>query len=242
MSDLLDTLEIGRTGDLQFDDRWHPVHGDDLKVMRGLRASFRLANRGGRLILEVLSALPSMPAAERTLTVRVNGRKVGTATLKDAGLHRLVFEFRPLEGAAIDVELEVDRLVRPDPSQTPGVDSGDGYGLAVRSAKVTTRPSDTTTLCMEPWTTVFITWDGKVRTCCFSQTDMGHLDEQTIDEIWQGRAYAEIREALGTREVPGDCAECVENKRMKFELFPTADSLGMFPRRNKKGEYPKYPP
>ena len=50
-------------------------------------------------------------------------------------------------------------------------------------------------ICTEPWTTLFVTWDGVVRPCCYSGVAVARLSEHPVDEIWNGPVYRELREA-----------------------------------------------
>lgn len=50
--------------------------------------------------------------------------------------------------------------------------------------------------CFEPFKTVHASFDGRVRTCCFTGAKdwIGHLDQNTAEEIWRGPVYEKIRE------------------------------------------------
>lgn len=220
MSSLLDHVKVVETGDRQFDDGWHPVHQGTMKVMRGLRASLRLANTDGRgrLVLVMANALPSMTASPRRAVVFVNGRQVEEFEIDSETPEKVLVDFDPVATDEIEVTLAIDRLLSPD-----GGSEGEGYGLALFEARLV----ESKVVCMEPWTTTYITWDGRVRSCCFSQADLGSVHENTIDEVWDGETYVHLRDALAIGDVPTECALCVDNQRQKFELFSTAKRIGM---------------
>ena len=79
--------------------------------------------------------------------------------------------------------------------------------------------------CAEPWTTVFITWDGDVRTCCVGEQAFGNLAEKSIAEIWNGPVWRRFREAIVRDEVPANCTGCIVNQRYKNQFPIVADVL-----------------
>lgn len=50
--------------------------------------------------------------------------------------------------------------------------------------------------CGNPWTHVRIDVDGKVYPCCYNHTEMGDLNSQTFEEIWNGERYASLRQSI----------------------------------------------
>ncbi len=50
--------------------------------------------------------------------------------------------------------------------------------------------------CLEPFKTMHASFDGRVRTCCFtgSKDWIGHLNTETAEDIWQGAVYQKMRE------------------------------------------------
>lgn len=52
--------------------------------------------------------------------------------------------------------------------------------------------------CKYLWESMVVTWDGRVVPCCFdfdAKLVLGDLKTQTMDEIWNGPAYIELRKA-----------------------------------------------
>ena len=72
--------------------------------------------------------------------------------------------------------------------------------------------------CTQPWTTMYVTWDGKVRTCCFNEYQLGDLNESTALEAWQGPAYREFREQVISGHVIPDCLDCLAGKSVPNDL------------------------
>jgi radical SAM protein with 4Fe4S-binding SPASM domain len=71
-------------------------------------------------------------------------------------------------------------------------------------------------LCRRPWTVMYFTANGRALPCCiapFSQAGyenytLGDATRQTIQEIWNSRAYREFRAALQSETPPRCCAGC----------------------------------
>ena len=63
----------------------------------------------------------------------------------------------------------------------------------------------------------YIDIQGNVTTCCFNmKKNMGSLNHQTFDSIWNGRAYTEFRILMTEHKLPGFCAECNWIKEARF--------------------------
>ena len=66
--------------------------------------------------------------------------------------------------------------------------------------------------CTQPWTTLFVSWDGKVRTCCFNEYSLGNIKNSSVLEIWQGANYQEFRKKVASGQVIPDCLDCLAGK------------------------------
>jgi len=99
--------------------------------------------------------------------------------------------------------------------------------------------------CWEPWTTIFVTWQGEIHPCCGSEQKMGNLQEQDIIDIWNEDEYKQLRQEMvrygdsmkqahtleenppyippynsrGEKILEG-CRICIKNQRMK-RVIPT---------------------
>jgi len=76
-------------------------------------------------------------------------------------------------------------------------------------------------VCLLPWFSLYITVDGGVRPCCsFGDSEslfLGNLLEQSIEEIWNGPAYVELRRKAKERRLDyGVCRQCIPNKLRDF--------------------------
>jgi radical SAM protein with 4Fe4S-binding SPASM domain len=83
----------------------------------------------------------------------------------------------------------------------------------VRSVK----PVDWT--CSEPWSSIWVTSAGEVRTCCTNEVSFGNLHDQTIGDIWNGPAFRAFRAQHARREIASGCANCIANGRVRQSPF-----------------------
>jgi radical SAM protein with 4Fe4S-binding SPASM domain len=74
--------------------------------------------------------------------------------------------------------------------------------------------------CWEPWTTIFVTWQGEIHPCCGSEQAMGNLKHQNILDIWNGSQYRKLRHDMATGTIPEGCRICMKNRRMKRAIPP----------------------
>jgi len=74
--------------------------------------------------------------------------------------------------------------------------------------------------CWEPWTTIFVTWQGEIHPCCGSEQRMGNLQEQDITDIWNSMLYQQLRKDIIQKNIPEGCRICIKNQRMK-RVIPT---------------------
>ncbi len=67
-------------------------------------------------------------------------------------------------------------------------------------------------LCVLPWTQVYIDPNGDVRLCCNAWDDagvVGNMIEQPFEEVWNGERYAEVRQSLlDGRPAYKRCIDC----------------------------------
>ncbi|HJT17412.1 MAG TPA: radical SAM protein [Thermoanaerobaculia bacterium] len=73
--------------------------------------------------------------------------------------------------------------------------------------------------CSEPWSSIWVTSAGEVRTCCVNETSFGDLNERSIEEIWNAAEYRAFRLQHARRETAQGCANCVANGRVRQSPF-----------------------
>lgn len=82
--------------------------------------------------------------------------------------------------------------------------------------------------CIHPWVYAYFAWDGHVGFCDHLIGDegvpylLGHLDESSFEEIWNGEKWQELRrEHLTTRNEHAayfhECAWCYRNRNTEFD-------------------------
>lgn len=65
--------------------------------------------------------------------------------------------------------------------------------------------------CEYPWTSIYINWDGGVRTCCGGAPILGHLVDSPFEKIWNGETYINFRKQFVNGKISGSCVVCLEN-------------------------------
>ena len=77
--------------------------------------------------------------------------------------------------------------------------------------------------CNEPWTSIWVTSAGEIRTCCINETSFGNVFEQPFAEIWNGAAFQSFRDQHRLRkETPVGCANCIRNGRVRHSPYLAA--------------------
>jgi hypothetical protein len=93
-----------------------------------------------------------------------------------------------------------------------GVAAGDGVSGAL--AMIPTLPGLPEDLpaivraCQRPWTGLYVENEGSVRVCCYNSPLVGNLDEESIEEIWNGVRLRDLRRAFLAGEPPQACRDC----------------------------------
>ncbi|NUB08636.1 hypothetical protein FW320_20945 [Azospirillum sp. Vi22] len=59
--------------------------------------------------------------------------------------------------------------------------------------------------CTAPWTWLQIMTDGSVRPCCFSKRNIGNLQNNSIEDIWNGESIKELRRYIGQDRIHPLC-------------------------------------
>jgi len=63
-------------------------------------------------------------------------------------------------------------------------------------------------LCTVPWHSAVVLGNGDVAACCVPGMEMGNLNEQSLEEIWNGPRYQELRATVNTAHPQPVCAAC----------------------------------
>ncbi len=62
--------------------------------------------------------------------------------------------------------------------------------------------------CNQPWVDTHVEYRGRVTPCCFSTRDLGDLNKQDFESIWNGRRYRWFRRRIQTFFPPPECRDC----------------------------------
>jgi radical SAM protein with 4Fe4S-binding SPASM domain len=89
-------------------------------------------------------------------------------------------------------------------------------GITLRLPRLTAAPADDRPLgqpgCDWPWTSSYVTHDGKVQPCCMvmgsDRVELANLQTESFAAAWHGAAYREFRAALLTGDPPAVCRGC----------------------------------
>lgn len=68
------------------------------------------------------------------------------------------------------------------------------------------------TFCSEPFRRLHVTGDGTIQVCCGSYRkhwDMGHIDDVSLTQAWNGEKAAELRRSLKEGHMPPACRNCL---------------------------------
>jgi radical SAM protein with 4Fe4S-binding SPASM domain len=95
-----------------------------------------------------------------------------------------------------------------------------GVALAMQPPVKRWREDDIHAPCEVPWATAAITANGDVMACCMPGTVIGNLNEQSLDEIWNGPEFAAFRMRVNSHDPPAPCRNCgmarVHNNRKAY--------------------------
>ena len=79
-----------------------------------------------------------------------------------------------------------------------------------------------------PWIHLHVGNQGKVNACCVANINYGNINNQTIEEIWNGDAIQAIREKFAKGEIDKRCHHCIQReaagaksiRQETFENYP----------------------
>jgi MoaA/NifB/PqqE/SkfB family radical SAM enzyme len=217
-------------------------------VLRGLRALGRVRRERGRPRLHVNFVAMASNVDEMAdiveLCAAAGGDGVFVETLYDWQDPRLAAWARreDLGGpgpARVEAALERARrraaaagiglTSRLDDAGFGGMQGGNGAGPGPAVAAGPRSGARLPFPCSEPWSTVAVSTAGEVRTCCFNDTVLGDLRQQSSEEIWRGEPFIELRRRHAALETPEGCTGCVRCGRVKRSPFLTTEPAGTTP-------------
>ncbi len=89
-----------------------------------------------------------------------------------------------------------------------------GVRLYIDRAFEDRREHPGTAFCNLPWQASYVLANGDVLACCVPGLKMGNLHEQSMEEIWNGPNYRELRRTVNTASRPPTCVACPFHRKM----------------------------
>ncbi len=68
-------------------------------------------------------------------------------------------------------------------------------------------------LCVKPWTSIYVEPDGQVRPCCYLSPVYGNLYDESFEQLWNGVEAQRLRAAMKEKDPPPACRDCYEFNR-----------------------------
>ncbi|MEO6711495.1 MAG: radical SAM protein [Planctomycetota bacterium] len=102
---------------------------------------------------------------------------------------------------------------RRNPKLAPGAGGADDLRSASRRKDPRhARMKSFAVPCHLPGTAIYVLWDGRVLPCCYTfamdKLTLGLLPRDSIDALWNGRLFRNLRVGLVSGEVPPVCLHC----------------------------------
>lgn len=66
--------------------------------------------------------------------------------------------------------------------------------------------------CCQPFKSIYVKWDGQVRSDCFGGAVVGSLENDLPEKIWQGEKFHHFRQSVIGLSYPQECSFCLENQ------------------------------
>jgi radical SAM protein with 4Fe4S-binding SPASM domain len=194
------------------------------RILRNVRAFRDLQEREGCSRPRVSAWLTGLRETVEQLPEFV--RVAAEAGVREVYLQRLVFFEENAIGKARADQALYEQLSREDARHIDrAADIAASLGINFSASGAASEPgmslkrSDSSSpwsLCRRPWTVMYITANGRALPCCiapfalrgYENYTLGDATQQTLREIWRGRAYQAFRRALKSDKPPATCANC----------------------------------
>jgi len=63
-------------------------------------------------------------------------------------------------------------------------------------------------MCLEPWQTFYVRFDGRVAPCVITNRNLGDLNIQGASEVWNGSEFQKFRSRMRSENKPFECLRC----------------------------------
>ncbi|HEX3342020.1 MAG TPA: radical SAM protein [Pseudolabrys sp.] len=194
------------------------------RIMRNVRAFRELQEREGHTRPQVSAWLTGLKETVEELPAFVKlAAEIG---VQEVYLQRLVFFDQSAIGKAQPDQALFERLTREEAAcLRQAEDLARSLGITFSASGAASEPGlslkktnedSPWSLCRRPWSLMYFTANGRALPCCiapFSQHGyenytLGDATQQTLQDIWNGSAYREFRNALLSDKPSAACANC----------------------------------
>jgi MoaA/NifB/PqqE/SkfB family radical SAM enzyme len=194
------------------------------RILKNVRAFRELQEREGAQRPRVSVWLTGLKETIAELPDFV--RVAATIGVKEVYLQRLVFFEQDAIGLARPDQALYDRMNREEATAIEEAAAlAQAHGMTFSASGAASEPGMSLkrkdgdspwSMCRRPWTVMYFTANGRALPCCiapFSQRGyenytLGDATQQTLREIWNGKAYGSFRDALLSDRPPSACAGC----------------------------------
>jgi len=194
------------------------------RIIRNVRAFRELQEREGHAKPQVSVWLTGLKETVEELPAFV--QVAAEAGVREVYLQRLVFFDEAAIGKAQPDQTLFERLTTEEAAHLKQAeDLARSLGITFSASGAASGPGlslkasgdgSPWSLCRRPWSLMYFTANGRALPCCiapFSQHGyenytLGHAEQQSLQEIWNGPAYREFRAALLSDKPPKACANC----------------------------------
>jgi MoaA/NifB/PqqE/SkfB family radical SAM enzyme len=207
-------------------DSFKAIRGRDYfnRIIRNVRAFRELQEREGHAKPQVSVWLTGLKETVEELPAFV--QVAAEAGVREVYLQRLVFFDEAAIGKAQPDQTLFERLTTEEAAHLKQAeDLARSLGITFSASGAASGPGlslkasgdgSPWSLCRRPWSLMYFTANGRALPCCiapFSQHGyenytLGHAEQQSLQEIWNGPAYREFRAALLSDKPPKACANC----------------------------------
>jgi radical SAM protein with 4Fe4S-binding SPASM domain len=98
------------------------------------------------------------------------------------------------------------------------VAEAEGITLFIDRAFVEHADQEGTSLCKMPWNAAYLLANGDVLACCIPGLKMGNIHKHSMEQIWNGETYQELRRTVNSNERPAACRACPFNRKTNNPL------------------------
>jgi MoaA/NifB/PqqE/SkfB family radical SAM enzyme len=194
------------------------------RILRNVRAFRQLQEREGHARPQVSVWLTGLKETVQELPAFVKvAAEIG---VKEVYLQRLVFFAENAIGKAQPDQALFERLTKGEAAcLKQAEDLARSLGVTFSASGAASEPGlslkssgdgSPWSLCRRPWSLMYFTANGRALPCCiapfsehgYDNYTLGHAGQQSLQEIWNGPAYREFRDALLSDKPPKACANC----------------------------------